>query len=145
MFDQDRFVYVAFQIDANRINAKNSLGNMNRLETWHRNGVILIHMSQVAQDEARAGRNADRSRKAISYIFTITQGNTADEQARLRAIEGILFPQGAANQNERNDIEVVFNAQKYGTILVTADGGSKRQPGGILGNKDNLARLHDRS
>jgi hypothetical protein len=141
MIDQDRFVYVAFQIDTNRINAKNGLANMNQLEAWHEAGVILMHMSLVAQEEAKAGRDSRRARKAISYIFTLTQGRTPDERAALQAAELALFPGGATNQNERNDVEVVFNAKKYGAILVTNDGGSKRQPGGILGNQNALARL----
>jgi hypothetical protein len=44
-------------------------------------------------------------------------------------------------QSERNDVEVVFNAKKYGAALITADGGSRRQPGGILGNRTALSRL----
>ena len=38
-----------------------------------------------------------------------------------------------------NDIEIVFNAAKYEGILVTADGGSRRQLGGILGNRAALS------
>ena len=114
---------------------------MNQLEAWHKAGVILIHMSQIANEEAEAGGDARRSKKATSYIFSMTYGDTVDEQAEMRAIERMLFPNGADSQNERNDVEVVFNAKKYGAVLVTADGGSKRQPGGILGNRDALRRL----
>jgi hypothetical protein len=141
MIDRDRFVHVVFQIDTNRINAKNNLPSMNQLEAWHKAGVILIHMSQIANEEAKAGGNAGRSEKATSYIFSMTYGDTADEQAEMRAIERTLFPNGADSRSERNDVEVVFNAKKYGATLVTADGGSKRQPGGILGNRDALRRL----
>jgi hypothetical protein len=141
MSDQDRFVHVVFQLDANRINASGSLENMNQLESWRDAGVVLMHMSQVAQGEARAGRNAQRSRKAISYIFSITYGDTPDERAELQAIEHAIFPDGVRAQNERNDVEIVFNAKKYGAILVTADGGSKRQPRGILGSRSALRRL----
>jgi hypothetical protein len=87
MVDQDRFVHVVFQIDTNRINARNSLPSMNQLQAWHETGVILIHMSQVANEEAKAGGDARRSMKATSYIFSITYGDTADEQADIRAIE----------------------------------------------------------
>ena len=38
-------------------------------------------------------------------------------------------------------LPTLFNAQKYGGILVTNDGGSKRQPGGILGNARSLGKL----
>lgn len=36
---------------------------------------------------------------------------------------------------------MVFNARKYDAVLVTADGASKSQPGGILGNRDALKKL----
>lgn len=44
------------------------------------------------------------------------------------------------NANQRNDVELVFTARKYHAILVTRDGGSKSQPGGILGNRNRLLR-----
>ena len=58
-----------------------------------------------------------------------------------KAIERAVFPGGAASQSQRNDVDIVFNALKYGATLITNDGGSKRQPGGILGNRDRLADL----
>ena len=59
----------------------------------------------------------------------------------LSKINKILFPNGATTPNQWNDVEIVFNAWKYQSILLTNDGGSKRQPGGILGNRDRLAVL----
>jgi hypothetical protein len=141
MIDQDRFVDVAFQIDANRINSRESLPYMNQLEAWHEAGVILMHMSQVAQNEARSGTNSQRSKKALSYIFSVTYDDTPDEHEDLRAIEEAIFPGGATTTSERNDVEVAFNAKKYGAILLTDDGASKRQPRGILGSRGTLARL----
>lgn len=35
-------------------------------------------------------------------------------------------------------MKIVYEAAKYGATLVTSDGGSKRQPGGILGNRNKL-------
>jgi hypothetical protein len=141
MIDKHRFVHVMFHVDTNRINARNALPSMNQLQKWHEAGVILIHMSQVANEEAKAGGDPRRSMKARSYIFSMTYGDTPDEQQEMRVIERTLFPKGATSQNERNDVEVVFNARKYGATLITADGGSKRQPGGILGNRTALRRL----
>ena len=46
----------------------------------------------------------------------------------------------SASFNERNDVELVFNAMKYHAILVARDGGSKSQTGGILANRDRLLR-----
>jgi hypothetical protein len=132
-----RRIYRYFQIDANRINSSGRLKYMNTLEKWHKNKVIKIKIAQPAQDEAAHG-NRYRARKAYGYIFTMTESRTQKEAELLKRIEDILFPQGASTQNEKNDIEIVFNAWKYGCILVTNDGGSRRQPGGILGNRDKL-------
>lgn len=128
-----------FQIDANRINSSGRLQNMNTLERWHKDKVIRIMMAQPAQDEAAHG-SSGRARKAYGYIFTMTKSRPEDIEL-LNTIESILFPKGATTQNEKNDIEIVFNARKYGCTLVTNDGGSRRQPGGILGKRDRLLQL----
>jgi hypothetical protein len=139
--DQDRFVYLSFHIDTNRINARTSLPNMNQLERWHRDGVIQMLMSHTAQKEAVAGGSSARAKKAVSYIFTQTMNPIDDERRLMGQIERILFPGGASSASEWNDVEIVFNAWKYSAVLVTADGGSRRQPGGILGNEEFLGRL----
>lgn len=136
-----RLLYESFQIDTNRINSRQRLPYMNKLERWEDDGVIHIDMSLVAHREALAGADRQRGRKAHSRIYTLTYADTPPEQERLRRIERILFPSGARTANERNDIEIVFNAGKYGRILVTADGASRQQPGGILGNRTALERL----
>jgi hypothetical protein len=114
---------------------------MNQLEKWFDNGVILMQMSHVAVEEAAAGANVARTQKARSHIQTLTMSLNEEERVLLREIENILLPSGATSLNEANDVEIVFNAKKYEAILVTADGGSRRQPGGILGNRDALARV----
>ena len=136
-----RHICRIFHIDANRLNARLCLSNMNKLEKWHEDGVITIEMSEVAQSEAASGGDLKRKSKAYGYIFTKTLAGTPDEKSRLHAIEGILFPDGAKAENERNDVAVVFNAMKYEAILITNDGDSKRQPRGILGNRQKLKRL----
>ena len=86
---------------------------MNQLEAWHKSRVVLINMSYVAQDEARAGGDLRRSRKAISYIFTLTQ--TLNEQERLEcdicsASRSSTFWFGAAsrsNSSTRASTEVL--------------------------------------
>ena len=136
----NRYVHKMFQIDTNRINARGGLEHMNQLEEWHENGVIHIQMAEPSLGEAFKGNNKARKAKAASYLYSITYADTREEQVVLSNIEQILFPNGATDQNQRNDVEIVFNAQKYSRILVTNDGGSKTQPGGILGN---AARLRD--
>ena len=133
-----RMLYTpVFHIDANLINARQKLKAVNRLEKWFEDEVILINMSSVAHAEAQAGGSAARTRKANAQIFTAT--SPADESDPLfRQVEAALFPGGAANENQRNDVRVVCEAAKYHAILVTADGASNSQPGGILGNRSEL-------
>ena len=141
MSDYDRRrIYKYFQIDANRINSSGRLKYMNTLEMWHKNKVIKIRMAQPAHDEAAYG-DRKRARKAYGYIFTMTECHTPKELQMLKHIESILFPKGAITDNQKNDIEIAFNAWKYACILVTNDGGSRRQPGGILGNRDKLKNV----
>ncbi len=127
-------------IDANLINARQKLPAVNQLEKWADDGIICINMSSVAREEARAGSNPNRSRKADIQTHTLTppaEGNDPD----YRQIEAALFPGGAKDENQQNDIKIVFEAKKYAAILVTEDGGSKTQPGGILGNRDKLKNM----
>ena len=137
----NRSVHISVQIDTNRINSRQKIAAMNRLEEWHRNEIIDLSMSEVAQVEALDGADRVRRNKAFGYIFSETLAETAQERARLRDIEYAIFPNGAKSANEQNDAEIVFNADKYQAIFVTADGGSKRQPRGILGSREELAQL----
>jgi hypothetical protein len=141
VFIVERNVFLDFHIDTNRINAKSSLKYMNILEHWHENDVIYIEMAEVAQNEAANRGSSLRSEKAYSYIATETLAGTPDEFRMLRQIIEVLFPNGIKSTNEKNDVEIVCNAWKYGRILVTDDGGSKKQPGGILGSRGKLAAL----
>src|SRR5690348_3793591 len=122
VLEESRELTLNFHIDTNRINSRGGLDNMNKLELWKKNGLILLNMSKVAHEEARAGGDQRRARKALENIYSLTMATTSEEQMQLREIETILFPAGAATQNDRNDAEIAFNARKYHAILVTADG-----------------------
>lgn len=137
--DDRRYIRRCFQIDANRINSSGRLEYMNILEKWRKDKVIRIMMAQPAQDEAAHGSRG-RAKKAYGYVFSMTKSRPEDTELR-KSIENAIFPKGASTQNEKNDIEVVFHARKYGCILVTNDGRSRRQPGGILGNRGKLIAL----
>ena len=127
-----------FHIDTNLINARGKLETMNQMEKWAEDEVILVHMSGVSFKEAQAGGNVARTRKALTHIFTLTDEDIAPEDPTYRRIEAALFPNGAKSDNERNDVKVVYEAKHYAAILVTRDGGSRTQPGGILGNRHKL-------
>lgn len=127
-------------IDANLINARQKLSAVNQLEKWANDGIICINMSSTARIEARTGSNPDRTRKADEQIHTLTQPAGADDP-RYQRTEAAIFPDGAKDENQQNDIKIVCGATKYAAILVTGDGGSKNQPGGILGNRDKLTHM----
>lgn len=132
-----RLLYIpVFHIDANLINANQKLVEVNRLEGWAENGVILINMSWTAHAEAQADGNPHRAKKAAGQIYTIDTGGIDAEL--VTQVGDALFPGGARDENQRNDVRIVCEAAKYQATLVTNDGASKSQPGGILGNRDKL-------
>ena len=51
MKNPERDTYLRFQIDTNRINARQNLPNMNLLEKWHNAGVIRLEMSEHSSNE----------------------------------------------------------------------------------------------
>jgi hypothetical protein len=131
---------IVFQIDTNRINSRGGEKNMNILERWYENEVIHLEMSEPALGEVLRESNAARKGKAANYVYSLTLAETDEEKKALRRIEEILFPNGAQDQNQKNDVAIVFNAKKYSRTLVTNDGGSKSQRGGILGNAEQLRK-----
>lgn len=133
-----RMLYILLHIDTNLINAKQKLAAVNQLEKWAADEVILMNMSGTAHAEARADGHPLRTRKANQQIFTATP--VARDELYYK-IADALFPQGLINQNQENDVSIVHEAAKYQAILVTSDGASKSQPGGILGNRDKLHGL----
>lgn len=138
---QRRMLYTpVFHLDANLINAKQKLEAVNQLERWRDDDVICLAMAGVAHTEAQAGAGANaeaRKSKAGSHIFTINDAGQAEEDDTYARVEKILWDE-ATDNNQANDVEVVCEAIKWHAILVTNDGGSKSQPGGILGNREKL-------
>jgi len=132
-----RYVALDFSFDANRINAMQNCPATNQLEIWSKNGVIQIDMCDVAQNEA-SKKNAARFQKASNYIYPITL-ESHRQSDEFRKIKNILFPnKSTLTTNEENDVLIILHAKQNNCILVTNDGGSRRQPKGMLGNKDRL-------
>lgn len=130
-----------FAIDANRINSRRRLPNMNRLEQWKAAGIISILMPETAHGEAWAGADPQRRWKASLTLFTLNTMENNDQRELRRKVAAILSPGKTPDQNTANDIDIIVNAHKYGCTLITADGGSRSQPGGILGHKAELRAL----
>lgn len=132
-----RRLYTTLHIDTNLINARQKLPAVNQLEKWFEDKVISITISATARNEALAANYVPITRKVNNQIYTTTQPVDCSDSLYLK-IEPALFPKGAQNENQRNDVRIVCEAAKYAAILVTGDGGSKTQPGGIIGNRDKL-------
>ena len=136
-----RMLYMpVLHIDANLINSRQKLPAVNQLEKWAEDDVILINMSGTARDEAKAGGSEQRNRKADAQIYTVTPPVEAGDPV-YEQVEKALFPTGTRSANQQNDVKIVAEASKYQAILVTADGASNSQPGGILGNRDKVKGL----
>jgi hypothetical protein len=134
-----RLLSIGFFVDTNCVNSRGVMVPMNQLETWASNRLFQMLTTEVAQNEMLAGADGTRRAKAYSFIFTMSAISTDQERQHLAKIGRILFPHGIKSQNERNDVEIAFNAGKYHRTLITNDGASKSQPGGILGNREQLA------
>jgi hypothetical protein len=134
----DRRIYLIFHADTNRINARGALPAMNQLQKWDRDGVIDLHLPNAAFHEARAGGNPMRTRATALRIFTVPTYRNDSEKAARAQIARILFGAAQLTPNQENDVEIVFDARKHSAILVTNDGGSRRQPRGILGVRQAL-------
>ena len=136
-----RLLYIpVLHIDTNLINARQKLPAINQLEKWSGDAVILVNMSSTAHREAQAGGDPSRTQKANQQIYTATPAAEASDPLYAK-IESALFPQGASDDNQRNDVKIVYDAAKYVAILITSDGASRTQPGGMLGNRHKLKNL----
>ena len=134
-----RHTGVRMMLDANVISARQKDAFVSQLELWRDDEVIQVLMSEVANEEASQGGNETRREKAASIIST-NSWNSADEARGLRAsIAAAIFPNAALTEQDNRDVEIVYEAAKWHSILVTNDGLSKKQPRGILGSWRELA------
>ena len=141
-----RWTGLTFHLDTNRLNARRGQTNMSRLEHWCENGVIRLYWSATAFREAIQGRDGkmDRNRldKARNNMISEPFPETREEQDTLDKIGRIVFPPiGPQDDNQSNDALIVFTARKYGAVLITNDGASFSQPGGILGAAAQLKNV----
>jgi hypothetical protein len=138
---EPRMLYLpVFHLDTNLINARQKNEAVNRLEKWHTDGVICIVMAGVAHAEAQAGEGAGamaRQRKAATHLYTISETGEATKDDTFKKIEKILWGE-VKDDNQANDVAILCEAIKWRAVLVTNDGDSNAQKGGILGHRDAL-------
>ena len=113
---------------------------MNELEALASQGLCTLLMPKNAWDEAEAGTDIKRKEKTWEYFFIEPVRNDS-QRFWFNEIEKIVFPDGAKTTNEINDIWILVTAKEMNYPLVTNDGNSKTQPGGLLGNRDRLEKF----
>jgi hypothetical protein len=111
-----------FFLDANRVNARGKLSAMNQLEKWHMGGVISLRFPKHAQSEAESGHDTRRTQKARNLLIPFPSITLDEERKRLSGIKKAIFGNAPLSKQDENDALIVFTAQKYAAILVTADG-----------------------
>jgi len=136
-----RCLGISFTLDTNRINTRQKDAGMNQLERWEADGLILLNMPLTAAEEAIVAGARNRREKILSYVLTQTFILTGEDQNLIKRISNILFDGPPKNKNQMNDVVIVYSACKNPGILITEDGDSKRQPGGILGKRAQLKTL----
>lgn len=144
-----------FLLDANACNALQQIDELNELEGLARKGVIELLYTETTWDEAQGGftetlsdvaraRWQGRRDKVEQFFFHGLPGDPENQQLQQPwrdAIAKAVFPAGVQNDNMRRDVEALLTVKMAGGFFVTRDGGSKTQPGGILGHKSQLAEL----
>jgi len=139
--DFERDVGIRVVIDTNVINARGRDDSMNQLEHWNSSGVIEILLPETAHQEAVAGGDTRRVAKANAQLVSESLPRTPEEHRIREQIAQAVFPSVALTRNQAHDVDIVFNCWKYGSILVTNDGDSRKQPRGILGSRVQLEAL----
>lgn len=129
-----------FLIDTNRINSRQKCERMNELERLAVQGKCVLLMPYQAWIEAECGNNLLRRTKVWSYFY-IEPIKSESQLYWYGQIEKVVFPFGARSENEKNDVWILVAAREMNYPIVTNDGGSKKQPGGMLGNADELEKL----
>jgi hypothetical protein len=139
-----RNVGLRFHIDTNRINARQNLPYMNQLEKWSIDDVIILDMSEQAYDEARSGSKniKNRLKKTAEYIFMRANDVFGGEEGFRDKMRLLLFDSTSLNKGEEMDVRILFCAKMAGAILITDEGASKQQRGGMLGHAKELSSLY---
>jgi hypothetical protein len=133
-----------YLLDANACNARQKIEELNELEEFSRRGLIVLQHTETTWNEAMSGAGPgalSRDRKVADFVFTGLAGVSELEERWRNQIARILFPSGTKDLSQEGDVRAVLTAKLAGGIFVTRDGGSKTQPGGILGHKAELAAL----
>lgn len=136
-----RTVHGNYMIDSNSINARHKDEHMERIARWRENRVVEVIMPDAVVKEMQPYPLG--AKEAANYIYEIAQPGEVDLPEDIRQA---VFPDGYSKDPEEkagqeNDVRILASARKYGRTLITTDGASKRQPGGMLGHAADLAKV----
>ncbi len=113
---------------------------MNELEQLAAQGKCSLLMPYSAWKEAETGNNELRKSKTWEYFY-IQPIKNESQKYWYDVIETIVFPNGARTENEKNDLWILVTAREMNYPIITNDGNSKKQPGGMLGNVQELKKI----
>lgn len=99
-----------------------------RLHQTEHLGILLAHSNQREVDHPNTP--AWVKAKAAGLIYTTAVRLTPDEQTRLSEIQAVLAGNGK-RENVADDARHIFEAQKYGSYLVTTDERLLKRAGAI--------------
>lgn len=134
---------VLFLLDANACNALQKIDELNQLENLANVGIINIMYTETTWCEAAFGSQI-RHYKVSQFDWnglSEDYENNRLQQPWREQIGRLIFPYGTRTDGQRRDIEALLTVKMSGGYFITRDGGSKSQPGGILGHKSQLATL----
>lgn len=132
-----------FLLDANACNALQRIGELNELEHLAHARKIDLMYTETTWDEAQFGSliRRDKVRQFFFVGLSKDEENNLLQQPWRDEIGRLVFPHGIKSDSQRRDIEALLTVKMSCGYFVSSDGGSKRQPGGILGHKSQLAVL----
>ena len=130
-----------FIADSNRVNSRGGLPAMTALRKLADAGDIKLLYTEEIQAELERCRNPKirTASRELSALFAKSLDDDEEEDQRGR-ITRILFPNGLRSDNDRVDVDTIRVAQLWTANVITNDGASKTQPGGILGAASRLHR-----
>lgn len=130
-----------FLLDANACNARQQIEELNELERLADVGKIELMYTESTWNEARFGSEERRTKVDRRYFLGLDEfgENASLVNSWRKDIGQVVFPRGVVNERQRRDIEALLVVKISGGYFVSNDGGSNKQPGGVLGNRDALA------
>jgi hypothetical protein len=124
-----------YAIDSNCIMPRRYQSELQKIRMWGNHGVITLEVSFTVIDESVRGIGGkDRFSEVDQNAHLEGNNFLGKEVEEKKAIESIVFPNGAKKENKKKDIQLLYDARCSGATLITMDGKSKTQPRSLSEN-----------